>query len=96
MDSNAGRIDWFFPEQKFHRIWENPVCIKFPLLATARFSREFGENKDGWNTLETTLSEEDAKNLSHLRLHVARIKQRTEKPSALYMLFDHSIIKHHH
>lgn len=71
--------------------------VKFSLLAKARFSREIGGNREGGNTLETTLSDKDAKDFSHLRLHGTRIriKQRPEKPSALYMLFDQSIIKHH-
>lgn len=54
----------------------------FSFLAKARFSREFGGNREGGNTLETTLSGEDAKDLSHLRLHGTRVKQRSEKPSA--------------
>lgn len=73
-------------------------CGKFSLLTKTRFSREFGGNREGGNTLETTLSNEDAKDFSHLIPHGTRIKvkQSSKKPSALYMLFDHSIIKHHH
>lgn len=33
LDSSAGKIIVFFSEQEFHKIWENPVFIKFSLLA---------------------------------------------------------------
>lgn len=39
---------------------ENPVLIEFSLLAKARFSREFGGNKEGRNTLKTTQGDKDA------------------------------------
>lgn len=52
-----------------------PCIIEFNLLAKARLSREFGGNRERGNTLESTLSDEDAKDLSHLRLQGTRVKE---------------------
>lgn len=94
LDSSAGKIIVFFS----HIIRYGRTLYSLSSVCLPKFSKKFGGNREGGNTLETTLSDKDTKDLSHLRLHGTRIRveQRSAKPSALYMLFDHSIIKQHH